>query len=74
MSSVGLLIYVMVDSAAAAIEAVVANGGEIVQPIGAMLRRLRRGIAILRGMFWLIKILLRKRKHEIELEVCRHRC
>ena|SRR6266850_2514192 len=31
----GLLIYVMVDSVAAAIEAVVANGGEIVQPIGA---------------------------------------
>jgi uncharacterized protein len=35
MSSVGLLIYVMVDSVAAALEAVVANGGEIVQPIGA---------------------------------------
>jgi uncharacterized protein len=35
MSSVGLLIYVMVDSVAAAMEAVVANGGEIVQPIGA---------------------------------------
>ncbi len=34
MSSVGLLIYVMVDSVAAALEAVVANGGEIVQPIG----------------------------------------
>jgi predicted enzyme related to lactoylglutathione lyase len=34
MSSVGLLIYVMVDSVAAAIETVVANGGEIVQPIG----------------------------------------
>jgi uncharacterized protein len=32
---VGLLIYVMVDSVAAAMEAVVANGGEIVQPIGA---------------------------------------
>ena len=31
----GLLIYIMVDSVAAAIEAVVANGGEIVQPIGA---------------------------------------
>lgn len=31
----GLLIYVMVDSVAAAVEAVVANGGEIVQPIGA---------------------------------------
>ena len=30
----GLLIYVMVDSVAAAMDAVVANGGEIVQPIG----------------------------------------
>jgi predicted enzyme related to lactoylglutathione lyase len=31
----GLLVYVMVDSVAAAIDAIVANGGEIVQPIGA---------------------------------------
>jgi uncharacterized protein len=31
----GLLIYIMVDSVAAAVDAVVANGGEIVQPIGA---------------------------------------
>jgi predicted enzyme related to lactoylglutathione lyase len=31
----GLLIYIMVDSVAAAIVAVVAHGGEIVQPIGA---------------------------------------
>jgi predicted enzyme related to lactoylglutathione lyase len=31
----GLLVYVMVDSVAAAVDAVVANGGEIVQPIGA---------------------------------------
>src|SRR5216684_4360115 len=31
----GLLIYVMVDSVAAALDLVVANGGEIVQPIGA---------------------------------------
>ena len=31
----GLMLYVMVDSVAATIEAVVANGGEIVQPIGA---------------------------------------
>jgi predicted enzyme related to lactoylglutathione lyase len=31
----GLLVYVMVDDAAAAVEAVVARGGEIVQPIGA---------------------------------------
>lgn len=35
MSAVGLLIYVMVDSVAATIEKVIANGGEIVQPIGA---------------------------------------
>ena len=35
MSAVGLLIYVMVDSVAATIEKVVANGGKIVQPIGA---------------------------------------
>lgn len=31
----GLLLYVMVDSVAATVEAVIANGGEIVQPIGA---------------------------------------
>ena len=31
----GLLLYIMVDSVAAAADAVVANGGEIVQPIGA---------------------------------------
>jgi uncharacterized protein len=30
----GLLVYIMVDSAAAALAAVVANGGEVVQPIG----------------------------------------
>lgn len=30
----GFLIYVMVDSVAATIDAVIANGGEIVQPIG----------------------------------------
>jgi len=34
MREVGLLIYIMVDSVAATLEAVVANGGEIVQPIG----------------------------------------
>jgi predicted enzyme related to lactoylglutathione lyase len=34
-SQPGLLVYVMVDSVAATLEAVVANGGEIVQPIGA---------------------------------------
>ena len=31
----GLLIYIMVDDAAATVELVLANGGEIVQPIGA---------------------------------------
>ena len=31
----GLLIYVMVDSVAATVEAVIAHGGEIVQPVGA---------------------------------------
>jgi predicted enzyme related to lactoylglutathione lyase len=31
----GLLIYIMVDSVAATVEAVIAHGGEIVQPIGA---------------------------------------
>ncbi len=30
----GLLFYVMVDSVAATLDAIVANGGEIVQPIG----------------------------------------
>jgi uncharacterized protein len=34
-SAPGLLIYVMVDSVAATIDAVIAHGGEIVQPIGA---------------------------------------
>jgi predicted enzyme related to lactoylglutathione lyase len=31
----GLLLYVMVDSVVATVDAVVAHGGEIVQPIGA---------------------------------------
>ncbi len=31
----GLLLYVMVDSVADTVEAVVAHGGEIVQPVGA---------------------------------------
>ena len=31
----GLLLYVLVDSVEAAVDAVVAHGGEIVQPIGA---------------------------------------
>ena len=32
--SPGLLIYIMVDSVAATIDAVLAQGGELVQPIG----------------------------------------
>ena len=31
----GLLIYIMVDSVAATIESIIANGGELAQPIGA---------------------------------------
>ncbi len=31
----GLLLYIMVDSLAATVDAVIAHGGEIVQPIGA---------------------------------------
>jgi predicted enzyme related to lactoylglutathione lyase len=34
-SDPGLLVYVMVDSVADTVDAVVAHGGEIVQPIGA---------------------------------------
>jgi len=30
----GLLVYIMVDSVAATVDAIVANGGEIVQPVG----------------------------------------
>jgi predicted enzyme related to lactoylglutathione lyase len=30
----GLLVYVMVDSVAATLDAIVANGGKVVQPIG----------------------------------------
>lgn len=30
----GILFYIMVDSVAAALDAVIANGGELVQPIG----------------------------------------
>jgi predicted enzyme related to lactoylglutathione lyase len=35
MKEVGLMLYVMVDSVAKAVDTVVALGGEIVQPIGA---------------------------------------
>jgi predicted enzyme related to lactoylglutathione lyase len=31
----GLMVYIMVDSVTATIEQIIANGGEIVQPIGA---------------------------------------
>jgi predicted enzyme related to lactoylglutathione lyase len=31
----GLLVYIMVDSVAATLDAIAANGGQIVQPIGA---------------------------------------
>ena len=31
----GLMVYIMVDSVAATVDAIIANGGEIVQPIGA---------------------------------------
>ena len=31
----GLLVYIMVDNVAATLDAIVANGGEVVQPIGA---------------------------------------
>ena len=34
-SEPGLLIYIMVDSVAATLEAIVASGGQMVQPIGA---------------------------------------
>jgi hypothetical protein len=34
-SAPGLLVYIMVDSVAATVDAIVASGGEIVQPIGA---------------------------------------
>jgi predicted enzyme related to lactoylglutathione lyase len=34
-SSPGFVVYVMVDSVAATLEAIVANGGQIAQPIGA---------------------------------------
>jgi hypothetical protein len=34
-SQPGLLVYIMVDSVAATIDAVLAHGGELVQPIGA---------------------------------------
>jgi len=35
MTEPGLLLYIMVDSVARSVEAVIAHGGEIVQPLGA---------------------------------------
>jgi predicted enzyme related to lactoylglutathione lyase len=35
MTCVGLLFYIMCDSVAATIDAIVSNGGKIIQPIGA---------------------------------------
>jgi uncharacterized protein len=35
LSEPGVLLYIMVDDAAATVETVVAHGGELVQPIGA---------------------------------------
>jgi hypothetical protein len=34
-SNPGLMVYIMVDSVSATVDAIVANGGEIVQPMGA---------------------------------------
>jgi predicted enzyme related to lactoylglutathione lyase len=34
-SQPGLLLYIMVDNIAATVDAVIANGGELVQPVGA---------------------------------------
>ena len=34
-SAPGLLVYVMVDSVAATLDSIIANGGKIVQPVGA---------------------------------------
>lgn len=42
----GLLFYIMVDSVVATVDTLVAEGGEIVQPIGEDAPRLRRGSAI----------------------------
>ena len=35
LSTPGLLLYIMVDSVAATVDAIVSNGGEITQPVGA---------------------------------------
>ena len=43
----GLLIYIMVDSVAQTVDAVIANGGEIAQPLGGDAPKLLRGFVIL---------------------------
>jgi uncharacterized protein len=42
----GLMVHVMVDSVSATLEAIVAKGGEIGQPIGADAPEITRGSAI----------------------------
>src|SRR2546421_12214297 len=42
----GLLVYIMVDSVAATIDAVIAHGGTLIQPIGAALPRSTQGSSI----------------------------
>jgi hypothetical protein len=49
-SAPGLLVYIMVDNAAATADTIVANGGQIVQPIGGMPQKSRPGSAIRAGM------------------------
>ena len=45
----GLLVYIMVDSVAATIDAVIAHGGTLIQPIGATRPRSPQGSAIPRA-------------------------
>jgi predicted enzyme related to lactoylglutathione lyase len=45
-SNPSLIVHIMVDDMAATIEAVLANGGEIVQPVGADAPKSRRGSVI----------------------------
>jgi predicted enzyme related to lactoylglutathione lyase len=52
MTDVGLLFYIMVDSVAVTVDAVVANGGEIVQATAWTRRRSPPGSATLPAMHW----------------------
>ena len=52
MREVELLVYIMVDSVAPTLEEVVANGGEIVQPIGADAPEITARFRIRPGMHW----------------------